>query len=118
MAFQFRPELIGDVVERLRALADENRLRILMRFREGECNVMTLAEELGIPAHFTPTLHIDYSSPTDEPVLRPGPSSPPYPRGLFFNHQPVQTARQLPPAQSAISASAAASTPAAALEAR
>jgi DNA-binding transcriptional ArsR family regulator len=48
MAFQFRPELIGDVVERLRALADENRLRILMRLRDGECNVTTLTEELGI----------------------------------------------------------------------
>lgn len=48
MAFQFRPELIGDVVERLRALADESRLRILMRLREGECNVTTLTEELGI----------------------------------------------------------------------
>jgi DNA-binding transcriptional ArsR family regulator len=48
MAFRFRPELLPSVVERLRALADESRLRILMRLREGECNVTTLTEELGI----------------------------------------------------------------------
>ena len=48
MAFRFRPELLPSVVERLRALADESRLRILMRLREGECNVTTLGEELGI----------------------------------------------------------------------
>lgn len=44
----FREELLQDVVERLRALADENRIRLLMRLREGECNVTTLAEGLGI----------------------------------------------------------------------
>ena len=46
--FEFRPELLSSVVERLRALADESRLRILMRLREEECNVTTLSEELGI----------------------------------------------------------------------
>jgi DNA-binding transcriptional ArsR family regulator len=45
---QFRPELIGRVVERLKALADENRIRLLMRLKEGECNVSTLSEELGL----------------------------------------------------------------------
>ena len=44
----FREELLQDVVERLRALADENRIRLLMRLREGQCNVTALAEELGI----------------------------------------------------------------------
>jgi DNA-binding transcriptional ArsR family regulator len=48
MAFRFQPELMPRVVERLRALADENRLRILMRLREGECNVTTLTDQLGI----------------------------------------------------------------------
>lgn len=48
MARQFRPELIGHVVERFQALADENRLRLLMRLRDGECNVTTLSEELEI----------------------------------------------------------------------
>ncbi len=48
MASQFRPELLANVVERFKALADENRLRILMRLREGECKVTSLAEELNI----------------------------------------------------------------------
>ena len=48
MALQFRAELLADVVERLKALADENRIRILMRLREGECKVTSLAEELKI----------------------------------------------------------------------
>jgi DNA-binding transcriptional ArsR family regulator len=48
MAFRFRPELLPSVVERLRALADESRLRILMRLREGEANVSTLVEDLDI----------------------------------------------------------------------
>lgn len=48
MAKQFRAELLADIVERLKALADENRIRILMRLREGECKVTSLAEELEI----------------------------------------------------------------------
>ena len=48
MAFSFRPELLPSVVERLRAVADESRLRILMRLREGEANVTTLVNDLGI----------------------------------------------------------------------
>ena len=48
MVFHFRPELLPGVVERMRALADENRLRLLMRLREGEANVTALTEELGI----------------------------------------------------------------------
>ena len=48
MAFRFRPELLPGVVERLRALADESRIRILMRLREGEANVTTLVEDLDI----------------------------------------------------------------------
>jgi DNA-binding transcriptional ArsR family regulator len=48
MAVQFRAELLADVVERLKALADENRIRILMRLRDGECKVTSLAEELDI----------------------------------------------------------------------
>jgi DNA-binding transcriptional ArsR family regulator len=48
MAFEFRPELLPSVVERLRALADESRLRILMRLRQGEANVTALVGELGI----------------------------------------------------------------------
>lgn len=43
---RFRAELIGQVAERFKALADENRLRLLLRLRDGERNVSTLAEEL------------------------------------------------------------------------
>jgi DNA-binding transcriptional ArsR family regulator len=42
------PGLIGKVAERFAALADENRLRLLMRLRQGPCNVTVLTEELGI----------------------------------------------------------------------
>jgi ArsR family transcriptional regulator len=42
------PQLLEKVTERLRALADENRLRLLMRLREGRANVTTLSEELAI----------------------------------------------------------------------
>jgi len=48
MKNHMRPELIGKVVERFKALADENRLRLLLRLRQGECNVMTLTAELGL----------------------------------------------------------------------
>ena len=48
MALHFRAELLVDVVGRLKALADENRIRILMRLREGESKVTSLAEELDI----------------------------------------------------------------------
>jgi DNA-binding transcriptional ArsR family regulator len=48
MDIQANPELLGKVVERLRALADESRIRILLRLREGECNVTSLTEELDI----------------------------------------------------------------------
>lgn len=43
-----RPELVAKVVERLRALADETRVRLLMRLKAGECNVTTLSQELGL----------------------------------------------------------------------
>lgn len=42
------PELISRLVEHLRAIADEVRIRILVRLRQGECNVTTLVEELRI----------------------------------------------------------------------
>ena len=45
---KIQPEIIGRVVERLRAIADESRIRILMRLREGECNVTTLTEDLSL----------------------------------------------------------------------
>lgn len=48
MSLRFRPELLPNIVERLRALADETRIRLLMRLREGEANVGTLVDELGI----------------------------------------------------------------------
>jgi len=41
-------ELVAKVVERLRALADENRVRLILRLKQGECNVSTLTQELGI----------------------------------------------------------------------
>lgn len=41
-------EILPRVVKRFAALADESRLRMLMRLREGECNVTALAKELKI----------------------------------------------------------------------
>jgi DNA-binding transcriptional ArsR family regulator len=41
-------ELVSRIVERFRALADETRIRILLRLQGGECNVSTLAQELGV----------------------------------------------------------------------
>ena len=43
-----KEELIGKVVERLKALADENRIRLLVRLREKPANVTTLAATLGL----------------------------------------------------------------------
>lgn len=48
MEIESRPELIPKVVERLAALADENRVRLLLRLGRGACNVSGLTEELGI----------------------------------------------------------------------
>ena len=49
--------MIEKVVERLRALADESRVRILLRLERGECNVTTLAAELGL-AQATASKHL------------------------------------------------------------
>jgi len=43
-----RQELIPKVVERMRALADENRIRLLLRLQATPANVTTLTAELGI----------------------------------------------------------------------
>ena len=43
-----RPELIPKVVERLKAIADENRIRLLLRLRDGECNVTELTGKTGM----------------------------------------------------------------------
>lgn len=40
--------MIERVVERLKALADESRVRLLLRLKRGECNVTTLSEELEV----------------------------------------------------------------------
>lgn len=40
--------MIGRVVERLTALADANRIRILMRLRAGPCTIGTLADHIGL----------------------------------------------------------------------
>lgn len=40
--------MLVKVVERLKALADEGRVRLLMRLKAGECNVTSLADELGM----------------------------------------------------------------------
>ncbi len=42
------PVLLRAVAQRLQALADENRLRLLMRLRTGECTVSLLARELDL----------------------------------------------------------------------
>jgi len=44
-----RPEMIARVVKRLAAMADENRLRLLLKLREqGECNVTELTQAVGL----------------------------------------------------------------------
>jgi DNA-binding transcriptional ArsR family regulator len=42
------PQLLPKVVQRLKALADENRIRLLLRLRRGECRVGALADELAL----------------------------------------------------------------------
>ncbi len=42
------PEMIGRVAERLRALADERRIALLLRLQMGEANVGTLAADCGL----------------------------------------------------------------------
>lgn len=49
MQADLSPELIGRVAQRLRAVADENRIRILLRLKAGPCNVTALATELSLP---------------------------------------------------------------------
>ena len=41
-------QMVGRVAERLRAMADESRIRLLLRLKRGEANVTSLAEELGL----------------------------------------------------------------------
>ena len=48
MSETLREELIPRVTERLKALADETRLRLLLRLRQGEANVTELSRELGV----------------------------------------------------------------------
>jgi DNA-binding transcriptional ArsR family regulator len=48
MSISLSPSLIPRVVERLRAIADENRIRILMTLKTGPANVTTLAGRLHI----------------------------------------------------------------------
>jgi ArsR family transcriptional regulator len=45
---KLEPEMLRQVVERLRAIADENRVRLLARLKEGPANVTALAAELHI----------------------------------------------------------------------
>ena len=48
MMNEMSDEMVGRVVERLKALADETRVRLLLRLKQGECNVTSLADELGV----------------------------------------------------------------------
>lgn len=45
---ELKPHMISRVVERLAALADESRIRLLLRLREGQANVSELTAALGI----------------------------------------------------------------------
>jgi DNA-binding transcriptional ArsR family regulator len=45
---QYNPEMIGRAAERLRALADERRIMLLLRLQDGEANVSTLAAACGL----------------------------------------------------------------------
>lgn len=48
MPFPLNPQLLPKVVTRLKALADENRIRLLLRLKAGPCNVGMLSQELQI----------------------------------------------------------------------
>lgn len=48
MPFSLSPQLLPKVVTRLKAMADENRIRLLLRLKAGPCNVGTLSQELKI----------------------------------------------------------------------
>lgn len=48
MRIDANSDIIPKVVERLAALADENRIRLLLRLRAGACNVSGLTEAMGI----------------------------------------------------------------------
>ncbi len=48
MEGRMAPELISKVVERFQALAEGNRIRLLLQLRAGECNVRTLTRRLGL----------------------------------------------------------------------
>ncbi len=41
-------EMVLRIADRFRGLADTTRIRILVRLQSGECNVSTLASELGV----------------------------------------------------------------------
>jgi len=43
----FRPELLPRIVQRLAALADETRLHLLLRLRDGQANVSQLTQHVG-----------------------------------------------------------------------
>lgn len=45
---ELKPEMLPHVVERLGALADETRIRLLLRLQQGQANVTQLVGELGI----------------------------------------------------------------------
>jgi DNA-binding transcriptional ArsR family regulator len=45
---ELTPEMIEKVAQRLRALADESRIRLLLRLKESPANVSTLTADLGI----------------------------------------------------------------------
>ncbi|MBX3728747.1 MAG: winged helix-turn-helix transcriptional regulator [Candidatus Sumerlaeia bacterium] len=42
------PEQVARIVDWLRALADETRVRLLLQLKEGEANVGTLVAEIGV----------------------------------------------------------------------
>ena len=44
----FRPELLPRMVQRLAALADETRIRLLLRLKEGPANVTALTAEMDV----------------------------------------------------------------------
>lgn len=48
MSQKFREELIPKVADRLKAMADETRLRLLLRLRKGEANVTELSKQLRV----------------------------------------------------------------------
>lgn len=57
MSTPMSAQMVEKVVVRLRALADETRVRLILRLKRGECNVTELSAEVGVE-HASASKHL------------------------------------------------------------